>query len=156
LTCHGEFFPLAGGPGAAASSRFTGLGPLSATEAVYPDFAARLAAQERVVITISNDSWFGRTIGPRAASAKAACARIEKVALDDSSAQTDGVTALIDHRAKIPPVSPSSSKPALNGWVQPRGAKPCYLAWEWPLGLAGCWPFCWSECRAPQAFPAAA
>ncbi len=38
--------------------------PLICYEVVYPSFTAKAAANSQVLITVSNDSWFGRSIGP--------------------------------------------------------------------------------------------
>ena len=38
--------------------------PYICYEVVYPEFVADLAAQSQLLLTISNDTWFGKSIGP--------------------------------------------------------------------------------------------
>ncbi|HBW08904.1 MAG TPA: apolipoprotein N-acyltransferase, partial [Pseudomonas sp.] len=40
------------------------IAPYICYEVVYPEFAAGLAAQSDLLLTVSNDAWFGRSIGP--------------------------------------------------------------------------------------------
>uniref|UniRef100_A0A1I8AVM8 CN hydrolase domain-containing protein n=1 Tax=Steinernema glaseri TaxID=37863 RepID=A0A1I8AVM8_9BILA len=40
------------------------LAPMICYEVVYPELAASLAAKSDILLTISNDTWFGKSIGP--------------------------------------------------------------------------------------------
>jgi apolipoprotein N-acyltransferase len=40
------------------------IAPYICYEVVYPEFAASLAARSDLLLTISNDTWFGTSIGP--------------------------------------------------------------------------------------------
>lgn len=111
------------------------LAPFICYEAVYPDFAARLAAQSELLITISNDSWFGRSIGPLQHLQMARMRAIESGRWMIRSTN-NGVTALIDHRGQITERIPQFEQAVLNGAVQPRTGLSPYLRWRnWPLGL---------------------
>lgn len=111
------------------------LAPFICYEAVYPHFAARLAAQSELLITISNDSWFGRSIGPLQHLQMARMRAIESGRWMIRSTN-NGVTALIDHRGQITKRIPQFEQAVLNGAVQPRTGLSPYLRWRnWPLGL---------------------
>ncbi|WP_373185044.1 apolipoprotein N-acyltransferase [Halopseudomonas sp.] len=111
------------------------LAPFICYEAVYPHFAARLAAQSELLITISNDSWFGRSIGPLQHLQMARMRAIESGRWMIRSTN-NGVTALIDYRGRITKRIPQFEQAVLNGQVQPRTGLTPYLRWRnWPLGL---------------------
>lgn len=112
------------------------LAPFICYEAVYPDFAARLAAQSELLITISNDSWFGESIGPLQHLQMARMRAIESGRWMIRGTN-NGVTALINHKGEITARIPQFQQLALNGRVQPREGLSPYLRWRsWPLGLA--------------------
>lgn len=112
------------------------LAPFICYEAVYPDFAARLAAQSQLLITISNDSWFGESIGPLQHLQMARMRAMESGRWMIRGTN-NGVTALIDHKGDIKARIPQFQQLALSGWVQPRDGLSPYLRWgSWPLGLA--------------------
>ncbi|MFN3581932.1 MAG: apolipoprotein N-acyltransferase, partial [Pseudomonas sp.] len=95
------------------------LAPFICYEAVYPDFAARLAAQSELLLTISNDSWFGESIGPLQHLQMARMRSIESGRWMIRGTN-NGVTALIDHHGQIKAHIPQFEQLALSGWVQPR------------------------------------
>lgn len=112
------------------------LAPYICYEAVYPDFAAKLAAQSELLLTISNDSWFGESIGPLQHLQMARMRALESGRWMIRGTN-NGVTALIDHKGMIKASIPQFRQLALNGWVQPREGLSPYLQWRsWPLGLA--------------------
>ena len=119
------------------------LAPFICYETVYPDFAARLAAQSELLITISNDSWFGKSIGPLQHLQMARMRAIESGRWMIRGTN-NGVTALIDHQGRISTQIPQFEQRALQGQVQPREGLTPWLRWgNWPLvmlmGLALVW-----------------
>ena len=109
------------------------LAPFICYETVYPDFAARLAAHSELLITISNDSWFGKSIGPLQHLQMARMRAIES-GRGMIRATNNGVTALIDHQGRITTQIPQFQQLALRGQVQPRDGLTPWLRWgNWPL-----------------------
>jgi apolipoprotein N-acyltransferase len=76
------------------------LAPLICYEIVYPDLAARSARNAEMLVTISNDSWFGRSIGPLQHLQMARMRALEngRYLLRGTN---NGVTAIIDHRGAV-------------------------------------------------------
>lgn len=109
------------------------LAPFICYETVYPDFAARLAARSQLLITISNDSWFGASIGPLQHLQMARMRALESGRWMIRGTN-NGVTALIDHQGVITARIPQFQKAALHGYVQPRDGLTPWLRWgSWPL-----------------------
>ena len=125
------------GPAEQAPLRAAGyrLAPLICYETVYPAFTAKLAAQSELLISISNDSWFGRSIGPLQHLQMARMRSIESGRWM-MRGTNNGVTALIDHHGVIRASIPQFRQATLSGWVQPRDSLTPYLrAGNWPLGV---------------------
>ena len=111
------------------------LAPLICYEAVYPDFAAKLAAKSDLLITISNDSWFGSSIGPLQHLQMAQMRAIESQRWM-IRATNNGVTALIDQYGQIRTRIAQFQQEVLIGEVQPMQGLTPYLRWRSaPLGL---------------------
>ena len=74
--------------------------PLICYEVVYPGLAARSARDAELLVTISNDSWFGRSIGPLQHLQMARMRALEngRFMLRGTN---NGVSAIIDHRGRI-------------------------------------------------------
>ncbi|GGI99112.1 apolipoprotein N-acyltransferase [Halopseudomonas pertucinogena] len=109
------------------------LAPFICYETVYPDFAARLAARSELLITISNDSWFGESIGPLQHLQMARMRALESGRWMIRGTN-NGVTALIDHQGRITARIPQFQQLALHGEVQPRSGLTPWLRWgNWPL-----------------------
>lgn len=104
------------------------LAPFICYEAVYPDFAARLAGRSHLLITISNDSWFGESIGPLQHLQMARMRALESGRWM-IRATNNGVTALIDHQGRITEQIPQFQQRALQGYVQPRDGLTPWLRW---------------------------
>ena len=109
------------------------LAPYICYETVYPHFAARLAADSDLLITISNDSWFGRSLGPLQHLQMARMRALEsgRWMLRGTN---NGVTALIDPRGKIDRQIAQFEQATLVGQVQPYQGLTPWLRWRvWPL-----------------------
>ena len=85
------------GPLQAANHR---VAPLICYEVAYPDLAARAARRAELLITVSNDSWFGRSIGPLQHLQMARMRALENGRYLLRGANS-GVSAIIDHRGQI-------------------------------------------------------
>jgi apolipoprotein N-acyltransferase len=102
-------------------------------EVVYPEFAAGLAAQSDLLLTISNDTWFGRSIGPLQHLQMAQMRALE-AGRWMIRATNNGVTALIDPFGQITEQLPQFEQGVLYGEVVPMQQLTPYLYWRgWPL-----------------------
>jgi len=74
--------------------------PFICYEVVYPDLVSQNASDADLLITISNDSWFGRSIGPLQHLQMAQMRALEngRYMLRGTN---NGVSAIIDHRGQI-------------------------------------------------------
>ena len=74
--------------------------PFICYEVVYPELVARAARQADVLLTISNDSWFGRSIGPLQHLQIARMRALENGRYMIRGTN-NGVSAIIDQRGRI-------------------------------------------------------
>ena len=74
--------------------------PLICYEVVYPDLVAKGARNADLLVTISNDSWFGRSIGPLQHLQMAQMRALEtgRYLIRGTN---NGVSAIIDHQGRI-------------------------------------------------------
>jgi apolipoprotein N-acyltransferase len=108
------------------------LGPLICYEVVYPDLVAEWLPHSDVLITISNDAWFGRSIGPLQHLQMAQMRALE-AGRPMIRGTGNGVTALIDHRGRITAQAPQFERTTLTGTVQPmQGATLFARTGAWP------------------------
>ena len=102
-------------------------------EVVYPEFTAGLAAQSELLLTISNDTWFGRSIGPLQHLQMAQMRALE-AGRWMIRGTNNGVTALIDPFGRISQQLPQFEQGVLHGQVTPMQGLTPYLRWRaWPL-----------------------
>lgn len=100
---------------------------------MYPEFAAGLAAQSDLLLTVSNDTWFGTSIGPLQHLQMAQMRALE-AGRWMIRATNNGVTALIDPQGRISTQIPQFQQAILYGEVQPMQGLTPYLQWRaWPL-----------------------
>ncbi|MDQ6228140.1 apolipoprotein N-acyltransferase, partial [Pseudomonas aeruginosa] len=114
------------------------IAPYICYEVVYPEFAAALAAQSQVLLTVSNDTWFGTSIGPLQHLQMAQMRALESGRWM-IRATNNGVTGLIDPYGRIVRQIPQFQQGILRGEVIPMQGLTPYLQYRvWPLaGLAG-------------------
>lgn len=124
-------------PGPVGQAPLSALGyhiaPYICYEVIYPEFAADLAAQSELLLTVSNDAWFGSSIGPVQHLQMAQMRALESGRWMIRATNT-GISALIDAHGTIQKVAPQFERTTLHGEVIPmRGLTP-YLEWRsWPL-----------------------
>lgn len=107
-------------------------------EVVYPDFAAELAAQAQLLLTISNDSWFGTSIGPLQHLQMAQMRALENQRYMIRGTN-NGVSAIIDDRGRMIEQSPQFERVSLRGEVRLKeGLTPFQIWGSWPV-LALAW-----------------
>jgi len=115
----------------------TRIAPLICYEVVYPLLAAESAADSELLLTLSNDAWFGRSIGPwqhlqmaRARALESGRAMIR--------ATNNGVTVLIDPFGQITAQIPQFEQAVLYGQVQAMQGQTPWLRWGATPLLAAC------------------
>ncbi len=113
----------------------TTIAPYICYEVVYPDFAATQAKDTGLLITISNDTWFGQSIGPIQHFQMARMRALE-TGRYLIRATNDGITALIDDRGQIVQSIPRFEKGVLAGTAQVmNGNTPFMMFGSWPVLL---------------------
>lgn len=111
------------------------IAPYICYEVVYPEFATKLAAQSDILLTISNDTWFGTSIGPMQHLQMAQMRALE-AGRWMIRATNNGVSALIDPQGQISATVPQFQQAVLRGSVVPMQGLTPYLRWQsWPLIL---------------------
>lgn len=113
-------------------------------EVVYPEFAAQLAAQSDLLLTVSNDAWFGSSIGPLQHLQMAQMRALE-AGRWMIRATNNGMTVLIDPFGRITAQLPQFERGVLYGEVQPMQQLTPYLQWRaWPLIILCALLFGWA------------
>ncbi len=113
-----------------------GIAPFICYEVVYPDFVANMAKQSGLMVTISNDAWFGRSNGPLQHMAMARMRALETGRYLLRATNT-GVTALIDPKGNVVARLPQFEFGALNANAHiMTGSTPFMLWGSWPMVLA--------------------
>ena len=121
--------------------------PYICYEVVYPEFAAELAAQSQLLLTISNDAWFGTSIGPLQHLEMAQMRALE-AGRWMVRGTNNGVTALIDPFGKLAVQIPQFQQGVLHGEVVPMQGLTPYLQWRiWPLAILSAVLLVWALVR---------
>jgi apolipoprotein N-acyltransferase len=109
--------------------------PFICYEIVYPDFVRRYARDADLLVTISNDTWFGTSWGPHQHMQMAAMRALENGRWL-ARATNNGITALVDHRGVIVAQAPQFEATTLSGTVQLMSGRTPWSRWgNWPLLL---------------------
>ena len=88
-------------------------------EVVYPDFVWKGARTAEVLITVSNDSWFGRSMGPLQHLQMARFRALE-TGRPLLRGTNNGVSAIIDHKGELLVTAPQFEEVVITGEVQPK------------------------------------
>ena len=107
--------------------------PFICYEVAYPDFLARNAVNSDLLLTISNDGWFGDSVGPLQHLQIARMRALEtgRYMIRDTN---NGVTAIIDHKGQIASRIPQFERAVLTGEVfTASGNTPYMMTASWPV-----------------------
>ena len=95
------------------------LAPSICYEIAYPDLVAQSARHSDLLFTISNDAWFGRSIGPDQHMQMAQMRSLEN-GRELIRVTSTGITAIVDHHGNIRTRIPSFTAGNLKGVVHAR------------------------------------
>ena len=114
------------------------LAPFICYEIVYPDLVRDYTRDTDLMLTVSNDSWFGSSIGPLQHLQMARMRALENGRYL-VRATNNGVTAIIDQRGRVVAQTEQFTTTTLRGEVQVMlGSTPFSRIGSWPV-LALCW-----------------
>ncbi len=106
--------------------------PFICYEVAYPDFVAFSARNTNLLITISNDGWFGHSLGPLQ-HLQIARMRALETGRFMLRGTNNGITAIIDHKGQITETIPQFTRDTLRGEVYPvSGNTPFMESGSWP------------------------
>ena len=101
-------------------------------EVVYPDLVARNSRDSSVLLTVSNDAWFGQSLGPQQHLQMAQMRALEN-AKPMIRGTNNGISALVDHQGRIYQSIEQYSQGELVGTIEPRNGRTLF-------SLLGSWP----------------
>lgn len=105
-------------------------------EVTYPELVASQARDADVLLTVSNDTWFGASIGPHQ-HLQMAQMRARENAREMMRATSNGISAFMDNKGRITRRSPQFQPFVLQGVVQAfRGNTPYQLYGNLPVLIA--------------------
>ena len=109
------------------------LAPFICYEVVYPDFVRRHAAGADILVTISNDTWFGASWGPLQHLEMAAMRALENGRYM-VRATNNGVSAIINEKGEIVARTEQFRAEVLRGEVQVLTGRTPFSRWgSWPV-----------------------
>lgn len=112
------------------------LAPFICYEVVYPDLVASWTPEADLLLTISNDAWFGTSIGPLQHLQMAQMRALENGRYLLRSTGS-GVTAIVDHHGNLTVVGEQFSRQVITGTAQVMtGTTPFAATGSWPILLA--------------------
>ncbi|REH40484.1 apolipoprotein N-acyltransferase [Paraperlucidibaca baekdonensis] len=110
------------------------LAPFICYEIAYPSLVARLSKVD-FLVTVSNDGWFGHSIGP-AQHFQMVRMRAKETGRYIVRATNNGVTAIIDPQGQVIDRAPSFTRTVLRGEIYPaQGLTPWQRTGVWPVLL---------------------
>ncbi|MCL7929793.1 apolipoprotein N-acyltransferase [Halomonas llamarensis] len=111
------------------------LGNAICYEIIYPQLVAKRARESNVLMTVSNDTWFGASIGPHQHLQMARLRALENGRYV-ARATSNGITAIIDAQGRIVARAPQFEAATLTGDVYAmQGFTPFTRMGSWPTWL---------------------
>jgi len=111
------------------------IAPFICYEVVYPDFVRRQAVDADLLVTISNDTWFGASWGPLQHLEMAAMRALENGRYM-IRATNNGVSAIINEKGQITARSGQFTAEVLRGELQVMTGRTPFSYWgTWPILL---------------------
>ena len=107
--------------------------PFICYEITYPDFVARNTNATGFLLTVSNDAWFGRSIGPFQHQQIARTRSVEtgRALLRGTN---NGITAIVDRNGAVSARASQYERDSLAGSLQPvTGRTPFMMTGSWPV-----------------------
>lgn len=109
--------------------------PFICYEITYPQQVNAMAKHSDMLVTISNDAWFGDSLGPKQHMALAQMRALETARWLLRSTNT-GITALVDNKGRIVEQLSTNILGTLTATAEMRqGQTPYMQLWIWPLML---------------------
>lgn len=109
------------------------IAPYICYEIAYPQLVSRLATNADMLITVSNDAWFGDSLGPKQHMALAQMRALETQRYLLRSTNT-GITALVNEKGEIIDTLPLEVRGTLTGIAEMRQGQTPYMRFGlWPL-----------------------
>jgi len=113
------------------------IAPYICYEVVYPDFARRVGRGADLLLTVSNDTWFGNSLGPPQHLQMAAM-RARELGRYMVRATNNGISALIDPQGRVIAQTAQFQAETLQGNVLAFEGTTPFARWgSWPV-----WLFC--------------
>jgi len=113
------------------------LGPMICYEIAYPDLVRRLAAGSDVLATISNDGWFGSSIGPHQ-HFQMVRMRARETGREIIRATNNGISAIIAADGQVRAQAPQFQRLVMRTTARGHtGMTPFMVTGSWPV-LAAC------------------
>lgn len=104
------------------------LAPFICYEIAYSSILRQDLPDAKLLVTISNDSWFGDSLAPWQ-HLEIGRFRALQTGRDLLFATNDGVTAIVDNKGKIQKALPQFTEGVLTGTVQPREGSTPWVIW---------------------------
>lgn len=135
--------PMSAFIGGPADQKHLTLGPYRFAPAIcyeiaYPFYVQAMSKQANAILTVSNDTWFGRTIGP-AQHLQIAQFRALENGIPVIRATNTGITALIDGKGDITALAPQFEEAVLKGDIRIRQGQTLWTQlgmWPWLIFYA--------------------
>ena len=107
--------------------------PFICYEITYADFVARNSKDTGFLLTVSNDAWFGHSIGPFQHQ-QIARTRALETGRSLLRGTNNGITAIVDSKGHVVEKAAHYERDVLTGSIQPvTGQTPFMLAGSWPI-----------------------